>query len=206
MGKDVLTVCGFVLSAASCLFTIISFATSHWLESFKDARTGFDNLGLWEACFNMYSYDRDSLGKTYDGCEWIFTWFVAVQVMMTLSMVLTLVTSILCLLGILNFCPPQRRPMVQLINSILMFASGIMLGLSVTVFGISSDGDRDWLPRPDQNYLSWSFGVAVVAGFFAIFAGMCLVIDSMRLGQIRRRQNAPPPYAGYKMRTGYPDY
>jgi uncharacterized membrane protein len=31
------------------------------------------------------------------------------------------------------------------------------------------------MPRPDQNFLSWSFGLAVLSGFFSIFAGLFLL-------------------------------
>ncbi|KAH3710097.1 uncharacterized protein LOC127857627 [Dreissena polymorpha] len=219
MGKDVLTLCGAVLAALACLFTILSFSTSHWLESFQEARSGFKRLGLWEACFDKYTYDKDTLGKTYDECGWIFSydyrpifdwlnpaWFLAVQVMMTLALILSLVTAILCLLGILNFCPDHRVSVAQLTNSILMFITGALLALAVTIFGIKADTDRAWLPRPDQNYMSWSFGLAVVAGFFAIFSGMCLVIDSLRLRIKARKQNAPHAFSDYKMKTVPPQY
>lgn len=219
MGKDILTLCGAVLAALACIFTIISFATSSWLESFPEANSRFDKLGLWEACFSGYAYDRDNLGKTYYGCHWIFSyeyrpifdwlnprWLLAVQIMMTLALILTLVTAVLCVLGILNFCPPHRASVAQLTNSILMFSSAIFISLSVIIFGIKSDVDRTWLIRPDQNFLSWSFGLAVVAGFLAIFSGMCLLIDSLRLSQIRRKEKAPPAYAGYKMATAAPQY
>lgn len=219
MGKDILTLCGAVLAGLSTIFTIVSFSTSYWLESYEEANSRFKHLGLWEACFNKFAYDRDSLGKTYDGCAWIFsyeyrpifdwlnpTWFLAVQIMMTLNLVVSLVTSVLCLLGILNFCPPHRASVAQLTNAILIFTAGLFITLSVIIFGVKSDIDRQWLSRPDQNYLSWSFGLAVVAGFLAIFSGMCLIVDSLRLAQIRRKAKAPPPYAGYKMSTVPPQY
>jgi hypothetical protein len=74
MGKDILTLCGAGLAILSCVCTIISFSTSYWLESYGEANSRFRNLGLWEACFNKFAYDRDSLGKTYDGCAWIFSY------------------------------------------------------------------------------------------------------------------------------------
>lgn len=83
---------------------------------------------------------------------------------------------------------------------------GFFIAVSVIIFGVKSDTDRQWLSRPDQNYLSWSFGLAVVAGFLAIFSGMCLLVDSLRLSQIRRKTKAPPAYAGYKMSTVPPQY
>ena len=74
MGKDILTLCGFALSCLAALFTILSFSTSHWLESYEEAQSRFIKLGLWEACFNNFGYDRDNLGKVYKGCDWIFSY------------------------------------------------------------------------------------------------------------------------------------
>ena len=36
--------------------------------------------------------------------------------------------------------------------------------------------DETWMPRPWMNYLSWSFGLCVLSGFFSAFAGMCLFL------------------------------
>lgn len=82
----------------------------------------------------------------------------------------------------------------------------MLLGLSVVIFGVKSDTDRQWIPRPDQNFLSWSFGLAVASGFAAIFSGMCLLIDSMRLSQMERKRRAPPSFSGYKLKMAPPQY
>lgn len=31
-------------------------------------------LGLWEACFNHWTYFNDYNGKIYDGCWWIYSY------------------------------------------------------------------------------------------------------------------------------------
>ena len=74
MGKNSLTFIGFGLCCFATLCTIISFSTSKWLESYAEANSRFVNLGLWEACFNNFGYDRDNLGKVYNGCWWIFSY------------------------------------------------------------------------------------------------------------------------------------
>ena len=74
MAKNILAVIGFALACLSTLMTIISFSTSHWLESYDEADSRFVKLGLWEACFNNFGYDRDNLGKVYHGCEWVFSY------------------------------------------------------------------------------------------------------------------------------------
>lgn len=219
MGKNVLTYCGFGLCSFAALCNIIAFSTSNWLESFAEANSRFEKLGLWSACFNNFGYDRDNLGKVYNGCWWIFSyeyrpiwdwlnpkWLLAVQIMMTLVLVLTVVTWLLSLLGIIGMCPPSRGATAQLTNSILMFVAGAFLAISVTIFGIQSDIDRQWIPRPDQNFLSWSFGLAVLAGFFCIFGGMCMLVDSLRLSHERKKGRSPPPYGGYEMKRAPPNY
>lgn len=70
-------------------------------------------------------------------------WFLAVQVMMTLAMIVSVVTVILCILGILNFCPPHRASVAQLTNSILMFSSCKILAL-VDVLSYEHVLNNDW--------------------------------------------------------------
>ena len=74
MGKNTLTFCGFGLCVLCTLCTVISFSSPNWLESYTEAKSRFVKLGLWSACFNKFGYDRDFLGKTYDGCWWIFSY------------------------------------------------------------------------------------------------------------------------------------
>lgn len=51
---------------------------------------------------------------------------------------------------------------------------------SVTTFGVMIGVDRTWMPRFDMNRLSWSFGLAVVSGFFAAFACMSITTYAMQ--------------------------
>lgn len=41
------------------------------------------------------------------------------------------------------------------------------------LFGVQMN-DRFWLPRPDQNFLSWGFGFLVISSIFALFSGALL--------------------------------
>ena len=46
----------------------------------------------------------------------------------------------------------------------------------VLLFGIAVKVDeRSWMPDPYLNYLSWSYGLAVVSVFFSIFATIAQV-------------------------------
>ncbi|XP_074656553.1 uncharacterized protein LOC141909815 [Tubulanus polymorphus] len=51
---------------------------------------------------------------------------------------------------------------------------GVLLTLSIVVFGIRSL-DRIWQPRPDDNFLSWSYGCAVGAAAFALITAYLLL-------------------------------
>ncbi|KAL3892219.1 hypothetical protein ACJMK2_004449 [Sinanodonta woodiana] len=218
MAKISLTLVSFGLCCLCTLFTVIGFSSPNWLESYSESQSTFVRLGLWEACFRNYRNDRDQLAKTYDGCWWIFSyeyrpiwqwlsprWFLAVQIIMTLVLILTLVTTLMTLLFMIGCCPDRRAATTQLTNSLLMFGLGLLIAISVIIFGVQSDTDRQWLTRPDQNFLSWSFGLVVLAGFFAIFAGMCLLVDSLRLKAQARKQNKEP-MGGYIMKRAPPNY
>lgn len=45
----------------------------------------------------------------------------------------------------------------------------------VVAMGVMSK-DREWMPRPDHNQVSWSFAFAVIGGFFTIFSFFHLII------------------------------
>lgn len=53
------------------------------------------------------------------------------------------------------------------------------MAVSVTVFGTMMGEDRTWMPRPDIDSPSWSFGLAVVGGFFAIFAAIAMTVHTL---------------------------
>ena len=57
--------------------------------------------------------------------------------------------------------------------------TGACLTISVTTFAIMIGEDRTWMPRFDINTLSWSFGLAVVAGFLAVFSAICMAVYTL---------------------------
>lgn len=58
-------------------------------------------------------------------------------------------------------------------------------------FGARGDG-RDWMPAPEHNYLSWSFGLGVVGTFMAWVAAILFWIEANR---VRRREEKEDGYA-----------
>lgn len=77
MGIDMLSVRASTYASMSTffsvIFTVIAFSTPYWLaHDGRSARRNFQNLGLWEACFDRfrdpnYQYDRE-----FRGCKWLF--------------------------------------------------------------------------------------------------------------------------------------
>ena len=51
------------------------------------------------------------------------------------------------------------------------------MAITLLTFGVMFFEDRDWLPYPEFNYLSWSYGLAVTSCFFQIFACIAQVGD-----------------------------
>ncbi|XP_067665561.1 uncharacterized protein [Haliotis asinina] len=205
-GRTKIAIIGLILTSLGLLFLIISMCTPNWLESLQERRTGFGKLGIWEACFNNYVNEKDSLGKRYNGChsllsfeyrsiyEWLNpTWLLAIQVLMVLTLMIMMVCLIFVIMYFVKCCPANKEKHYVMFSYILNFTAGAFIGISVIMFGIKADTDRQWLPHPDSNYLSWSFGFAVLSAFFALFAGMCLLVEWMRLNQEEnnraRRQN-----------------
>ncbi|GFV69689.1 uncharacterized protein TNCV_4508021 [Trichonephila clavipes] len=174
----------------SALCIIIAFTTPYWLVS--DGRAPvekFQKLGLWEACFKRfvdinYRYDRE-----FHGCKWIFDedynfiqffltppFFVAVQVLFTLGLVclilagLVLMVFTLCLLS-------DKEVLILRLLAALALAAGLFSTIAVITFGANGD-ERNWMPDPDHNHLSWSFGLAIVGALMEIAAGVLFIVES----------------------------
>ncbi|XP_046583898.1 uncharacterized protein LOC124291041 isoform X2 [Haliotis rubra] len=205
-GRTKIAIIGLILTSLGLLFLIISMCTPNWLESLQERRTGFGKLGIWEACFNNYVNEKDSLGKRYNGCHSLLSfeyrsiyeflnpaWLLAIQVLMVLTLMIMMVCLVFVIMYFVKCCPANKEKRYVMFSFIFNFTAGTFIGISVILFGIKADTDRQWLPHPDSNYLSWSFGFAVLSAFFALFAGMCLLVEWMRLNQEEnnkaRRQN-----------------
>ena len=54
-----------------------------------------------------------------------------------------------------------RQPIV--VSAIMTLIVGLMYGLLC--------GDRQWMPRPDLNFISWGYGFIIIQGIIATAAG-----------------------------------
>lgn len=129
--------------------------------------------------------------KSYVGCWWIHStefskvkdhlqpvWFRFIQGFCVISLLMDLVALVL----ILVFFPKWQRLRflkyrirIFFIGSLFMLGSAFLVFLIALVFAEMSN-DSDWMPRPWMNYLSWSYGLCVVSGFFGVFGGMSLFV------------------------------
>ena len=68
------------------------------------------------------------------------------------------------------------------------------------------DQDRDWLPHPDSTFLSWAYGFAILAGFFCLFAGMCMMTEFYRMCVESRYDQRSPSGGGVRYAAPPPNY
>ncbi|XP_064596691.1 uncharacterized protein LOC135463362 [Liolophura sinensis] len=182
---------GFILSLISALCVFVSFVTPYWMEQrqYGDSKHKFIRCGLWQFCLNEWNFPQDYMGKNYSGCWYIFAreydyvrkymlpgWFIAVQFFMSLNM---LIAGLACLIQVQYLLGSLFSPLYQKVSCFLSFFSAALSTLSVTIFGVRSQ-DRFWMPQPDRNFHSWSFGICVLAGFFSVFSGMSLIVSCLR--------------------------
>ena len=59
------------------------------------------------------------------------------------------------------------------------------------LFALMFKYDRHWMPNPRLNYLSWSYGLALLSTFFSIFGSIAQVVYVKIVRQEFRE--APPP-------------
>lgn len=95
--KIVHYICLFLAFVAFVL-NLTANSADRWWEALEPQE--FENIGLWQICFNMYRHRFDFYGKIYTGCWWLFSpeirqlfswvstpWFRVVQAFSTLSMI-----------------------------------------------------------------------------------------------------------------------
>ncbi|XP_022257613.1 uncharacterized protein LOC106473481 isoform X1 [Limulus polyphemus] len=193
------------LTFLAAIIIILAFSTPYWLiaDGRQPGEQRFERLGLWEACFHSfhdvyYRYDIE-----FKGCRWIFDeeyniiieileppFFIAVQVFFTFGFIALLLACALLLA--LQICfPSEKEVLAMKLLSLLMLIAGICCTIALITFGARGDG-RDWMPDPDHNYLSWSFGLGVVGAFLEYVVSVLFLVES-RLAKkrlaIREQQN-----------------
>jgi len=67
------SVIALIFAIAAVTFMVGAFASPYWVESFSKSENRFVKAGLWEFCFNDYTFWKDYNGKRYLGCWYIFS-------------------------------------------------------------------------------------------------------------------------------------
>ena len=188
-----LLIVGLVLSGFALLFLIIGFSTPNWLEQDTNyiTQSRFEKLGLWNACFKNYVH-KAFPGKQFNGCWWIFSeeyspiwshinppWFVGIQIMMTLTLIMEIMTVLIAILILIKCCPGKSVIGLFILGGTAV-VSGILTAISVIIFGAKSVTDDQWMESPEKNFVSWSFGCVVFSGFLILFAGVSLIVAALQ--------------------------
>ncbi|THD24667.1 PMP-22/EMP/MP20/Claudin tight junction [Fasciola hepatica] len=177
---------GCTLSFTTFGVCIMCFVTPYWLQSWSRLHTPFQRLGLWEFCLKGYIQRLDTNMVSYYDCWWILSpyysaifpnlvpfWFLIIQVLMSIALALQVVLFVLL---IVYLCE-RIRHVERRAFALRMMCVGHSLTVcaifpSVLVFGINYT-DPDWMPQPKFNWPSWSFGLAILSGFGALFSALC---------------------------------
>ena len=106
MSERIINLACFALSFVSFVLFVVAYSTDSWWISLKPQE--FENVGLWNICFNHYRHRFDFYGKIYTGCWWIFSpelrmlfswlsrpWFRVVQAFATLALVSSIFSLIM---------------------------------------------------------------------------------------------------------------
>ncbi|XP_061169288.1 uncharacterized protein LOC133178584 [Saccostrea echinata] len=203
------------------LFFLIAFSTPNWLEAddkYK-LKNGFVKLGLWTACFNHWTYFNDYNGKIYDGCWWIYSyeyrpifhwinpsWFLSIQVMMTLTLLAEIVVLSLIILFILNILKGKNSFGALMSVGVAAVVCGVVTGICILIFGTMSVVNRQWIQNPDKNYLSYSFGLMVMSGFLLVFGGFCAAFSATQVRFDQKMSQEKPRYGGQIIKPAQPIY
>lgn len=192
---------GAMLTYIAGMLLLMSFASPYWIQSYQETFSNFKHMGLWEYCFDQFRFPAYQFDKTFDGCHYIFSqeyyvirewllpgWLMTVQAFVTLALMLSFVIQVSLALVLIRW--PLRfvllyQWLVVAACTIAAMVAAVLLFLSVAIFG-GECWRRDWLLYPNYNYLSWSYGLAVISFFFHLFASGLLYLDARKGWEMRQ--------------------
>ncbi|KAF4526167.1 hypothetical protein B566_EDAN008204 [Ephemera danica] len=186
---------GGLLSYFAGMFLVIAFASPYWIQSYEETFTSFKHMGLWEFCFDQFRYPYYQFDKLFTGCHYIFSqelyvirewllpgWLMAVQAFVTTAFILSYTSQILTACQLvrwpLNFVL-EYEWLLSGISCIGNAAAAVLLFLAVCIFGGESFR-KDWMMYPQYNFISWSYGLAVISMFFHAFAALLIYQDARK--------------------------
>ncbi|XP_046583896.1 uncharacterized protein LOC124291040 [Haliotis rubra] len=188
MATQLLFKLGFFCAITAFLLMFLAFATPYWYKSWTRVHSPFSNIGLWHVCLAGYIQPKDPNMKSYVGCWWIHSsefrlvanqiqppWFRGIQALSIFTLLANLVGGILLLFYLPDMMYKKlyagRRVAILFAGSVMELIAAFLVFIIALVFAEMAN-DPTWMPRPWMNYLSWSYGLCVLSGFFSAFAGM----------------------------------
>ncbi|XP_055339976.1 uncharacterized protein LOC129589299 isoform X2 [Paramacrobiotus metropolitanus] len=184
-----------VSSIVAIILILIAFATPVWLEADRNMVANpvppfnipFDKLGLWQFCFRLYQIGDPFLRYSVI-CRWYFSsgwppmmeflapsFFIATQVIYTVGFIVSIVGLIILILVLVR--GPEARLLFGL-GAVFMIAA-ILICISFIVFA-ARVFDREWIFGWQNNYLSWSFALAVAGGILLWVCAALFLIEGRR--------------------------
>ncbi|KAI0207405.1 hypothetical protein LSAT2_007938 [Lamellibrachia satsuma] len=214
-GKRIIFNAAFIFNLVAFILLFIAFGSPYWVVSWPRVHNSFKMVGLWEMCFAGLVLEFEPEMKAYNGCWWVLApeywpirkwlmpdWFIATQVIVTVCFVAQFIVCCIMLHLWLRYRYEKhryggtRRPSLALTQTTLFLtvASAILMPMILVLFGIEVYTDILWMPNQELNYLSWSYGLAVVSGFFSVFASIALGNYTLIIRQeFREPINKMPP-------------
>jgi hypothetical protein len=196
MSERVINISCFALAFIAFVLNLTANCSDHWWVSRFPQE--FENVGLWQICFNHYRHRFDFYGKIYTGCWWIFspetrmlfswistTWLRWVQALCTLSLFGQLFTLIMIYTLVTSQTISKVSSTFILSTSYVTLGTGLFQTIAVITFGMRGK-DRDWMPRWQQNWYGWSFIVACIACFFQVAAGLVLLFEGTNMKLVKK--------------------
>ncbi|XP_059170421.1 uncharacterized protein LOC131951965 [Physella acuta] len=207
------TIAGTIMIALTIVALLFASAYPYWQQSEKSRDTGIPSIGLWAVCFRDDGYPapawaEDTLGNRYYGCNYVFDrdlrkivhwiypgWFMTVVIFVTFGLITQPVGIILNILYYLRVCSPHKEHILILVSVILNTTEGLLVAMAIIIFGLKAATDQYWMPQPESNHLSYSYGVCALVPVLCFLAGMCHFVDFLRLKSYKDRDARAKIYA-----------
>merc|ERR1719422_38894 len=111
-----------------------------------------------------------------------FSLFLSTQVMVSAALLFIFLSAVCMTLHTFKLFPQNVEHAVLLGIGGLQVFCVVLIFISLVVFGVYKE-DRRWMPRPDMNLLSWSYGLCAVSGWFSLFAAVVMIRRGLELYQ-----------------------
>jgi uncharacterized membrane protein (DUF485 family) len=114
--------------------------------------------------------------------EWLTPpWFITVQVLVVMALLAHLAAIFVVIMVLLHMCPTERHGFHQTYALYAAVGLCFFIALLTLIVGVMYGlmcGKRQWMPRPDLNFISWGYGFWIIQGIFTMAAAICYLIEA----------------------------